>query len=215
MLRFILVVFVLYGITIAQDSLHIFCEINGKKLFIPIPQMSLSTFLDRSICYTPKDIIRDGLPNFGSKRDDWKEGLKPRIHKGIDIYIDSSDVQSVADGIIEAIGKNKTAGLWVKVDHSKSLKTVYVHLADCIVAKGKSIRAGQIIGHIRGPRGNAIEPQLHFEVELNGIKIDPFRFLKSSYSMDSTIILRIQHCLNAIKYLAIERDSLILKHNKK
>jgi murein DD-endopeptidase MepM/ murein hydrolase activator NlpD len=35
------------------------------------------------------------------------------------------------------------------------------------------VQQGQLIGTISGPQGNAIEPQLHLEIRLDGTPVDP------------------------------------------
>lgn len=59
---------------------------NSILFQIPLQDMLIDEFLLRSIGYVPSDFIRDGLPHFGSKRDDWK-GKKENIRAMISILI--------------------------------------------------------------------------------------------------------------------------------
>ncbi len=161
--------------------------IKGILFSIPFPEMDIKEFLERSIGYCPKDVIRDGLPNFGSRRDDWKG--KPRKHKGYDIYINNVDVLSAAEGTVIAARHTKLSGPYVKVSHGKGLYTVYIHLTSAKVRKGQRVKRGQVIGRIDGPAGNAVEPQLHFELEIGlNNEVDPLIYIKKYYSKDSQLL---------------------------
>ena len=157
---------------------------------IPLENMKINEFLDLSIGYIPKDVIRDGLPHFGAKRDDWKR--KPRKHKGYDIYINNINVLASAEGTVVKIGRSYRAGLYVKLHHDSQIDTVYVHLMSASVTAGQKVKQGDIIGRIAGPVGNAISPQLHFEIKLRNESIDPLPLIEHFYQDDSKIIRKIK-----------------------
>jgi len=98
---------------------------NSILFQIPLQDMLIDEFLLRSIGYVPSDFIRDGLPHFGSKRDDWKG--KKRKHQGYDIYIDKINVIAAADGTVTKVKRSSRSGLYVKLHHGNKLYTLYVH----------------------------------------------------------------------------------------
>ncbi len=176
--------------------------LNGILFQIPLQNMLIDKFLERSIGFVPEDIVRDGLPHFGAKRDDWKG--KARKHKGYDIYADNIDVIAAADGTVVRIGRNYSAGLYVKLHHGSRLYTVYVHLKSTLVKKGQQVKQGDIIGRIEGPTGNAVAPQLHFEIKPNNKSVDPLPLIEHFYQGDRQMMAKIrgykESLLNTIRH---------------
>jgi Peptidase family M23 len=181
---------------------------------IPLKNMLIAEFLDRSIGFVPHDIIRDGLPHFGSKRDDWKK--KPRKHLGYDIYTDKVDVIAAAPGVVSRVGKSYQAGLYIKLNHNNNLTTVYVHLKQALVKKGQFVNRSEVIGRIDGAAGNAISPQLHFEIKLKNKSIDPLPLIEQFYQTDQPIKDKIQYFKQQLIKSTQSRDHLVeqylLKH---
>jgi murein DD-endopeptidase MepM/ murein hydrolase activator NlpD len=120
-------------------------------------------------------MVRDGLPHFGAMRDDWMGA--PRRHKGIDIYIDKVTVQSVAGGKVVGTGLGPRSGGWATIRHGQGVDTTYVHISSLRIETGDVISRGQPIAAIDGALGNAIQPQLHFELRIDGESVDPVPFL--------------------------------------
>jgi hypothetical protein len=149
--------------------------VRGIKLYSPLAALDAERLVDRSLGYTPRDMMRDGLPHFGSTRDDWKDASRP--HKGIDIYVDKTFVQAVAKGRVVGVGDGARAGGWVKIDHGKGVETVYVHVSEMRVSAGDNVARCLHIATIDGASGNAVEPQLHFELRLDGESVDPVPYI--------------------------------------
>ena len=181
---------------------------------IPLKQMLIAEWLDRSIGFIPRDLVRDGLPHFGSKRDDWKR--KTRKHLGYDIYIDKVDVIAAAPGVVSRVGKSYQAGLYIKLNHDNNLTTVYVHLNQSLVKKGQFVKRGEVIGRIDGAAGNAISPQLHFEIKIKNKSIDPLPLIEKFYQADNPIKEKIETYKQKLIKLSQYRDNLVeqylLKH---
>ncbi len=188
-----------------RDSKKMMFLLHDILFQIPLEGMLIDEFLDRSIGYFPqKDIVRDGLPHFGSKRDDWKG--KTRKHQGYDIYADKINVVAVADGSVTRVKSTRRAGLYVKLHHGNNLYTVYVHLKRALVKRGQKVKQGDIIGRIDGSSGNAVEAQLHFTVKPNNKAIDPLSLVKEFYRDDSQIIDKIKG------YERILKKSILLRN---
>ncbi|PXY32796.1 hypothetical protein BAY60_07460 [Prauserella muralis] len=101
------------------------------------------------------------------------------IHYGIDIAneIGTPIVSAMAGEVIDS-GPASGFGLWVRVQHSNGLITVYGHINESLVSVGQQVSAGQQIATI-GNRGQSTGPHLHFEVHQDGSKIDPLIWLRS------------------------------------
>lgn len=61
-------------------------------------------------------------------------------------------------------------GRWIEVSHGNGYTTRYAHLASQRVARGQSVRQGQVIGTV-GSTGGSTGPHLHFEQRYNGAAI--------------------------------------------
>lgn len=85
-----------------------------------------------------------------------------------------------ADGgvVVEASkGWNGGYGNMVRIRHSNGYETLYAHCYSLNVVKGQKVTKGQQLGLI-GSTGSSTGPHLHFEVRLNGKKIDPMQFFR-------------------------------------
>jgi murein DD-endopeptidase MepM/ murein hydrolase activator NlpD len=67
-------------------------------------------------------------------------------------------------------------GNLVVIDHLNGWETWYAHLSKVSVVCGQEARAGEIIG-LGGSTGWSTGPHLHFEMRLNGVPQDPFKYL--------------------------------------
>lgn len=184
-------------------------KLNGVLFQIPLQNMLIDEFLDRSIGYVPKNLVRDGLPHFGSKRDDWKG--KKRKHKGYDIYANKINVVAAADGTVTRIRRSALGGLYVKLHHGNKLYTLYIHLTNASVKRGQKVKRGDVIGAINGPSGNAVEPQLHFEIKPNNRGIDPLALIKTFYQADTQIMGKIKGYESSLQQSIRRRNLAINK----
>lgn len=191
----------------ARKTKKVMFLLNGIWFQIPLQGMLIDEFIDRSIGYVPKDFIRDGLPHFGSKRDDWKG--KSRPHKGYDIYADRIKVIAAADGTVTAVRQNDRAGLYIKLHHGSRLYSLYVHLKSASVKEGQQVKQGELIGTIEGPTGNAVEAQLHFEIKPNNRSIDPLLLIEDFYQSDTGIIDKIKGYKKALSKTIQQRDQKV------
>ena len=81
-------------------------------------------------------------------------------------------------------GKYNCRGLianYVIIDHGNGMKTQYSHLyKNTITVKaGDHVEQGQVIG-LSGSSGCSTGPHLHFQMELNGKRVDPLKYVSSS-----------------------------------
>ena len=67
-------------------------------------------------------------------------------------------------------------GNFVIIDHGNQLATAYGHQSSIAVSNGASVAQGQVIGY-SGCTGYCFGPHLHFEVRVNGVPVDPLRYL--------------------------------------
>ncbi len=116
-------------------------------------------------------------------------------------------VQAVAKGRVVGSGLGDRAGGWIKISHGNGVETVYVHISRSSVKNGDDVSRGQPIAAIDGAVGNAVQPQLHFELRLDGQSVDPIPYIFELASEDlrKQITLANQRLAN----LAQERALLV------
>jgi murein DD-endopeptidase MepM/ murein hydrolase activator NlpD len=99
------------------------------------------------------------------------------FHKGFDISARMNTVIiAPADGVVSTVGRTHGYGRMLHINHGYGLKTVYAHLAKSLVAKGKYVKRGQKIA-LLGNSGRTTGPHLHYEVHLNGVPVNPLRYI--------------------------------------
>lgn len=99
-------------------------------------------------------------------------------HLAIDIAGDySSPVYASDAGRVELAGNTQRGyGLQVVINHGNGIKTRYAHESKIFVSVGDSVSRGQTIGII-GCTGWCTGSHVHFEVIVNGSKVNPLTYL--------------------------------------
>lgn len=103
-------------------------------------------------------------------------------HKGIDISGASATgslVVAGASGVVKDTGYSPSGyGNYVQIDHGNGVETLYAHMLNnsIMVAAGDTVYKGQAIGRV-GNTGYSFGAHLHFEVRINGIQMNPARYL--------------------------------------
>ncbi len=99
------------------------------------------------------------------------------FHHGVDIDAPpGTPVKSAAGGKVVRSGYEPLYGNVVVVDHGYGYRTLYAHLSERIVEGGAIVRKGDIVGKVGGT-GRTTGPHLHYEVHVNGLAVNPARFL--------------------------------------
>lgn len=99
-------------------------------------------------------------------------------HRALDIAAPTgSKVIASANGVVTWAGwKNNGGGLVIAIDHGNGIVTVYNHLGSLWVAAGASVAAGQGIAAV-GCTGVCTGPHVHYEVIVDGVLVNPLRYL--------------------------------------
>ncbi len=106
-------------------------------------------------------------------------------HGGIDIVrsgggTSGTPVVAAASGTVEVAYSGYSGyGHTVVINHGNGIKTRYAHMypGSICVRVGQKVSKGQQIGRI-GSTGNSTGPHLHFEVIVNGSKVDPLKYVR-------------------------------------
>ena len=99
------------------------------------------------------------------------------MHEGIDIVADvGTPVNASGQGRVVYAGLKGGLGLAVEIDHGFGYISIYGHLSKILTKKGNKVSRGDVIAQT-GNTGLSTGPHLHYEVEHNGIKQDPMKFI--------------------------------------
>lgn len=101
-----------------------------------------------------------------------------KMHYGIDFTArQGTPIQSTGDGVVERV-ENKRSGYGknVVINHGYGFKTLYAHMYSVDVKKGDKVKKGQQIGTV-GSTGTSTAPHCHYEVWLNGNKVNPVHYV--------------------------------------
>lgn len=97
-------------------------------------------------------------------------------HQGVDYAIpEGSRVFATADGKVKEVRRSSTSGQTVIIDHENGYETSYSHLSRISVVRGQRVHRGDIIA-LSGDTGLSLAPHLHYEVRLNGMRVDPIHY---------------------------------------
>ena len=110
-----------------------------------------------------------------------------KLHNGADLKANYEKVYAVLNGkVIDAGFDAKGGGNYIKIKHSNSFVTSYLHLSEIYYKVGEWVNAGFIIAK-SGNSGNSTGPHLHFSVSENGNYINPIRFLNDLIKANNLI----------------------------
>lgn len=81
-----------------------------------------------------------------------------------------------ANGVVTYAGKKRLLGNYMVIDHGYGLVTSYGHLAKLNVKRGAKVKRGEIIAQM-GNTGRSTGPHVHYIVKLNGVPVNPERYI--------------------------------------
>jgi hypothetical protein len=113
---------------------------------------------------------------FGGSRI-YNGGMFSAHHTGVDFRRAIGEpIQATAGGRVVVAEFFEVRGNVVIIDHGHGVFSQYAHLSEFYVQPGQSVQRGQLIG-AAGATGRTNGPHLHFEIIVNGIPVDPIRWM--------------------------------------
>lgn len=99
-------------------------------------------------------------------------------HTGLDVGAPTGSTLVAAQaGTVILASWNGGYGNCVMINHGNGMVTLYGHMNSFYVGSGQWVEKGQAIGEV-GNTGISTGPHLHFEVILNGGKVNPMNYLQ-------------------------------------
>ncbi len=100
-----------------------------------------------------------------------------QFHEGLDIANrKGTPVIAPANGLVVFTGRKGGFGKLIIIDHGHGITTRYGHLGKILVKVGQRVKRGEKIAEI-GNTGRSTGPHLHYEVRLNGVPVNPRRYI--------------------------------------
>jgi len=114
--------------------------------------------------------------SFGERIDPFNgEGA---FHSGVDIGSSyGAPIIAPADGVVTFTDTLGGYGKAIMIDHGNGISTRYGHLSGFAVTAGQRVHRGDVIGYV-GESGRSTGPHLHYEVRINDVPVNPYRYLR-------------------------------------
>ena len=97
-----------------------------------------------------------------------------KMHRGTDFAAPmGTPIMASGDGVIKKAGWCGGGGNCVKIKHNSTYQTIYAHMSKFArgIKTGVRVKQGQTIGYV-GSTGKSTGPHLHYEVIVNGKKVN-------------------------------------------
>jgi len=122
------------------------------------------------------DLDRVGS-GFGMRKDPIDSTMK--MHKGIDIAAPTgTKVYAAGSGkVLKITSSDDGYGNCIVIEHGYGFVSRYAHLSSFKIKEGDEVKKGDLIGLV-GSTGRSTGPHLHYEIEKDGEKIDPKKYIK-------------------------------------
>jgi murein DD-endopeptidase MepM/ murein hydrolase activator NlpD len=99
------------------------------------------------------------------------------MHEGLDISNRvGTPVIAPANGIVSDVGNDNAVGKVIVIFHGLGITSRYGHLSKVFVKTGQKVKRGDKIAEV-GMTGKTTGPHLHYVVTINGVPINPGRYI--------------------------------------
>jgi murein DD-endopeptidase MepM/ murein hydrolase activator NlpD len=99
------------------------------------------------------------------------------FHQGLDIATkEGTPIIAPADGVVITSGKKWLMGNMIAIDHGFGMITEYGHCKELLINKGDKVKRGEVIALV-GNTGRSTGPHVHYMVRLNGVPVNPEKYI--------------------------------------
>ncbi len=104
-------------------------------------------------------------------------GIGTRFHSGVDIAASiGTPIYAPGSGIVTFAGYKPGTGKTVIIDHGFGVTTIYGHAYKIYAKAGETVGRGTKIAAV-GNSGLTTGPHLHYQVEVDGVPVDPMHYV--------------------------------------
>lgn len=107
-----------------------------------------------------------------------------RTHYGADIGASyGTNVLAADGGTVITSTYDSSYGYYIAISHGGGRVTMYAHMSQLLASEGDVVSQGEVIGLV-GSTGDSTGPHLHFEVRVDGTRVDPLDYFdRSSFTI--------------------------------
>jgi murein DD-endopeptidase MepM/ murein hydrolase activator NlpD len=99
-----------------------------------------------------------------------------KMHNGLDFTApQGTPIYATGDGTVTTANMATGTGNHVIINHGYGYETVYMHMVRIKATEGQRVKRGEVIGWV-GSTGASTGPHCHYEVHINGTRVDPVYF---------------------------------------
>ena len=144
---------------------------EGQKLVIPGGRREL---------HWPQPDLSPGSPFAWPVVGQITQGYSEK-HPALDLGAPyGSPVYAAQAGTVTHSGWARTGyGYTVILEHGQGVQSLYSHMKGTWVTVGQKVERGQLIGEV-GSTGHSSGPHVHFEIRVNGERVDPSGYLPAA-----------------------------------
>ena len=81
-----------------------------------------------------------------------------------------------ADGLVYGVDFDHGFGKTLVIKHGNGVVTLYAHTKKILVKRGQYVERGEKVALV-GTTGRSTGPHLHYEVHVNGVPVNPLRYI--------------------------------------
>jgi murein DD-endopeptidase MepM/ murein hydrolase activator NlpD len=145
----------------SAEGLHPGAEVSDRDMLTSIPNI------------TPVDgwLTKQFLPAGAGRASP---------HPGQDFAAaEGAPIRATAPGVVESVVTDRYYGILVTLRHRYKFTTRYGHCSRALVSPGELVERGQTVALV-GSTGHSTAPHVHYEVQRDGVAVDPRTYVFSS-----------------------------------
>jgi len=99
------------------------------------------------------------------------------FHKAYDVAArQGTPILATADGVVTFAAKKGLLGNTIVIDHGHGMVTLYGHIDKLLKKRGEKVNRWETIA-LMGSTGRSTGPHVHYEVRLNGVPVNPEKYI--------------------------------------
>lgn len=148
-------------------------NIDSKLRSIKSEQERIAAATFNGVFFSVKPVVGSITSRYGVV----ESSVRDHAHGGLDIATPyGTSIKAAADGTVSYSDWMGGYGYMIIIDHANGVQSYYGHCSKLYASVGDQVTAGDVIAAV-GSTGNSTGNHLHFEIRLNGTRINPQKYL--------------------------------------